>query len=149
MWCVFFFKEKCHQYWPSERSARYQYFVVDPMAEYNMPQYILREFKVTDARVSLVKVTVKCPIYRIMHGAWFSGIFFFCFEIWNKNNSLKVNSITVYKQFVETIWYMYCTKHLSLRSFFLVFVILYAQQVYNWKLACTCILKMYTWFHVW
>ena len=44
-------QEKCHQYWPSERSARYQYFVVDPMAEYNMPQYILREFKVTDARV--------------------------------------------------------------------------------------------------
>uniref|UniRef100_A0A8C5T0A6 Protein-tyrosine-phosphatase n=1 Tax=Laticauda laticaudata TaxID=8630 RepID=A0A8C5T0A6_LATLA len=32
------------------KSARYQYFVVDPMAEYNMPQYILREFKVTDAR---------------------------------------------------------------------------------------------------
>ena len=44
-------QDKCHQYWPSERSARYQYFVVDPMAEYNMPQYILREFKVTDARV--------------------------------------------------------------------------------------------------
>ncbi|CAM4497200.1 unnamed protein product [Leuciscus chuanchicus] len=43
-------REKCHQYWPSDRSARYQYFVVDPMAEYNMPQYILREFKVTDAR---------------------------------------------------------------------------------------------------
>nr|BAA03003.1 MPTPdelta [Mus musculus domesticus] len=35
-------REKCHQYWPAERSARYQYFVVDPMAEYNMPQYILR-----------------------------------------------------------------------------------------------------------
>ena len=47
-------REKCHQYWPSERSARYQYFVVDPMAEYNMPQYILREFKVTDARVSSI-----------------------------------------------------------------------------------------------
>jgi hypothetical protein len=45
-------QEKSHQYWPSERSARYQYYVVDPMAEYNMPQYILREFKVTDARVS-------------------------------------------------------------------------------------------------
>uniref|UniRef100_A0A1A8V549 protein-tyrosine-phosphatase n=1 Tax=Nothobranchius furzeri TaxID=105023 RepID=A0A1A8V549_NOTFU len=43
-------REKCHQYWPAECSARYQYFVVDPMAEYNMPQYILREFKVTDAR---------------------------------------------------------------------------------------------------
>ena len=50
------FQEKCHQYWPSERSARYQYFVVDPMAEYNMPQYILREFKVTDARVSCVSI---------------------------------------------------------------------------------------------
>lgn len=48
-----FQQEKCHQYWPAERSARYQYFVVDPMAEYNMPQYILREFKVTDARVSV------------------------------------------------------------------------------------------------
>jgi len=47
-----FLQEKCHQYWPSERSARYQYYVVDPMAEYNMPQYILREFKITDARVS-------------------------------------------------------------------------------------------------
>uniref|UniRef100_A0A8C4Q4Q6 protein-tyrosine-phosphatase n=1 Tax=Eptatretus burgeri TaxID=7764 RepID=A0A8C4Q4Q6_EPTBU len=45
-------REKCYQYWPAERSARYQYFVVDPVAEYNMPQYILREFKVTDARVS-------------------------------------------------------------------------------------------------
>ncbi|KAK5608394.1 hypothetical protein CRENBAI_026444, partial [Crenichthys baileyi] len=48
-------REKCHQYWPAERSARYQYFVVDPMAEYNMPQYILREFKVTDARALRVK----------------------------------------------------------------------------------------------
>ncbi|BET03182.1 phosphatase [Nesidiocoris tenuis] len=43
-------REKCHQYWPSERSVRYQCFVVEPIAEYNMPQYILREFKVTDAR---------------------------------------------------------------------------------------------------
>jgi protein tyrosine phosphatase len=39
-------REKCAQYWPSERSIRYQYFVVDPIAEYNMSQYILREFKV-------------------------------------------------------------------------------------------------------
>lgn len=57
------FQEKCHQYWPAERSARYQYFVVDPMAEYNMPQYILREFKVTDARVSwhsLMLSTISC-----------------------------------------------------------------------------------------
>ena len=33
-------RDKCAQYWPSERSARYQYFVVDPLAEYNMPQYL-------------------------------------------------------------------------------------------------------------
>ncbi|XP_076263869.1 tyrosine-protein phosphatase Lar isoform X2 [Rhynchophorus ferrugineus] len=43
-------REKCHQYWPSDRSVRYGCYVVDPIAEYNMPQYILREFKVTDAR---------------------------------------------------------------------------------------------------
>ncbi|XP_059619067.1 tyrosine-protein phosphatase Lar isoform X2 [Phlebotomus argentipes] len=43
-------REKCYQYWPHERSVRYQCYVVDPIAEYNMPQYKLREFKVTDAR---------------------------------------------------------------------------------------------------
>ncbi|XP_052128829.1 tyrosine-protein phosphatase Lar isoform X4 [Frankliniella occidentalis] len=43
-------REKCHQYWPSDRSVRYACYVVEPIAEYNMPQYILREFKVTDAR---------------------------------------------------------------------------------------------------
>lgn len=57
-------QEKCHQYWPAERSARYQYFVVDPMAEYNMPQYILREFKVTDARVSPAFPKVR---YKLLH----------------------------------------------------------------------------------
>lgn len=40
-------QEKCFQYWPHERSVRYQYYVVDPIAEYNMPQYKLREFKVS------------------------------------------------------------------------------------------------------
>ncbi|XP_028966965.1 tyrosine-protein phosphatase Lar [Galendromus occidentalis] len=43
-------REKCHAYWPSERSQRYLYFVVDPITEYNMPSYVMREFKVTDAR---------------------------------------------------------------------------------------------------
>lgn len=33
-------------YWPNDRSQRYQCFVVDPIAEYNLPQYTLREFKV-------------------------------------------------------------------------------------------------------
>lgn len=45
------FQEKCYQYWPEDRSARYQYFVVDPVNQYVMQQFILREFKVTDARV--------------------------------------------------------------------------------------------------
>lgn len=43
-------REKCHQYWPSDRSVRYQCYVVEAIAEYNMPQYILREFKLTNAR---------------------------------------------------------------------------------------------------
>ncbi|UYV65210.1 PTPRD [Cordylochernes scorpioides] len=43
-------REKCHQYWPGDQIQRYLYFVVEPITEYNMPQYILREFKVTDAR---------------------------------------------------------------------------------------------------
>lgn len=50
----FFFQEKCYQYWFSERFVRYQYFVVDFMVEYNMFQYILREFKVIDVRVSFI-----------------------------------------------------------------------------------------------
>lgn len=58
VFCCPLLQEKCHQYWPAERSARYQYFVVDPMAEYNMPQYILREFKVTDARVRWIYSTL-------------------------------------------------------------------------------------------
>lgn len=60
-------QEKCHQYWPAERSARYQYFVVDPMAEYNMPQYILREFKVTDARVRRQNLGPYCDLCVTVH----------------------------------------------------------------------------------
>ncbi|XP_072295419.1 receptor-type tyrosine-protein phosphatase F-like [Eucyclogobius newberryi] len=43
-------REKCHQYWPTKSSAHSQYFVLEPMAEYIMPQYILREMNVTDER---------------------------------------------------------------------------------------------------
>ena len=42
--------KKCAQYWPKEGSIRYQYFVVDLIAEYKMSQYILNELKVTDER---------------------------------------------------------------------------------------------------
>jgi hypothetical protein len=54
-------QDKCAQYWPSERSARYQYFVVDPLAEYNMPQYILREFKVTILVLSTADPAIHSP----------------------------------------------------------------------------------------
>ncbi|CAF0884221.1 unnamed protein product [Didymodactylos carnosus] len=55
-------REKCVQYWPNEHSSRYGYFVVDPIAEYNMPQYVLREFKVTDSRDRLFR-TVRQFLY--------------------------------------------------------------------------------------
>ncbi|KAM7541752.1 hypothetical protein Aperf_G00000000560 [Anoplocephala perfoliata] len=41
-------REQCFQYWPSERSQRYEQFLVEPMVEYNMPSFILREFRITD-----------------------------------------------------------------------------------------------------
>ncbi|KAK0395237.1 hypothetical protein QR680_001181 [Steinernema hermaphroditum] len=36
------------QYWPSESSSKFGSIVVEPVAEYNMTQYVLREFKMTD-----------------------------------------------------------------------------------------------------
>ena len=64
-------RDKCHQYWPSERSQRYLYFVVDPITEYNMPQYILREFKVTDARVIKYLFTLeKCVLNVLFVTGW-------------------------------------------------------------------------------
>lgn len=44
-------REKCAQYWPVDRSIRYGYFLVDPLGEYHMSQYLLSEFKLTDTRV--------------------------------------------------------------------------------------------------
>merc|ERR1712048_232320 len=38
------------QYWPDGRPARYLYFVVEPIAEYLLSGYTMREFKITDAR---------------------------------------------------------------------------------------------------
>ncbi|CAF4827786.1 unnamed protein product, partial [Rotaria sp. Silwood1] len=43
-------REKCAQYWPIDRSIRYGYFIVDPLGEYHMSQYLLSEFKLTDSR---------------------------------------------------------------------------------------------------
>lgn len=43
-------REQCFQYWPSERSQRYEQFLVEPMVEYNMPSFVLREFRITDTQ---------------------------------------------------------------------------------------------------
>lgn len=45
-------REKCAQYWPIDRSMRYGYFIIDPLGEYHMSQYLLSEFKLTDSRVN-------------------------------------------------------------------------------------------------
>ncbi|XP_034250839.1 tyrosine-protein phosphatase Lar [Thrips palmi] len=41
-------QDKCTQYWPAERALRYGAVLVEPLAEYNLPTYTLREFKVSD-----------------------------------------------------------------------------------------------------
>ncbi|KAE8743781.1 hypothetical protein FOCC_FOCC009612 [Frankliniella occidentalis] len=41
-------QDKCAQYWPAERALRYGAVLVEPLAEYNLPSYTLREFKVSD-----------------------------------------------------------------------------------------------------
>lgn len=43
-------RDKSAQYWPLEHCVRFQHLIVEPTAEYDMPCYTLREFKVTDAR---------------------------------------------------------------------------------------------------
>ena len=43
-------KEQCCKYWPTEKSQRYHYFVVEPVNETRHPHFFIREFKVTDAR---------------------------------------------------------------------------------------------------
>ena len=62
-----FYREKCN--------FPFRYFVVDPLAEYNMPQYILREFKVGRMIMMMIMmmmimmmimvmiIITKCPIH--------------------------------------------------------------------------------------
>jgi len=47
-------REKCAQYWPIDQSIRYGYFIIEPMGEYHMSQYLLSEFKLTDTRVKKI-----------------------------------------------------------------------------------------------
>jgi len=43
-------KEMCHKYWPTEKSERYYYYVIEPVNETRHLHFCVREFKVTDAR---------------------------------------------------------------------------------------------------
>uniref|UniRef100_A0A0N4ZBH1 protein-tyrosine-phosphatase n=1 Tax=Parastrongyloides trichosuri TaxID=131310 RepID=A0A0N4ZBH1_PARTI len=47
--------ERSYEYWPSENSAQYGFLIVEPIAEYNMPQYILREFRMNDTQTGISK----------------------------------------------------------------------------------------------
>lgn len=39
---------ECCTYWPLENGQQHGHIVVEPIAEYNMPQYVLREFRLSD-----------------------------------------------------------------------------------------------------
>jgi protein tyrosine phosphatase len=61
-------REKCVQYWPTDRSIRFGYFIVDPVGAYNMSQYLLSEFKVTDSRVKKFLCLVFSKMYFVVIG---------------------------------------------------------------------------------
>jgi protein tyrosine phosphatase len=45
-------QEKCHQYWPEGKAARYgSFLVVEPLSEQRKADCILRQFKMTNAHV--------------------------------------------------------------------------------------------------
>ena len=46
-------RDRCCLYWPEETGVQYDRLLIDPVAEYNMQQYILREFKATDVQVGM------------------------------------------------------------------------------------------------
>uniref|UniRef100_A0A8R1XMG4 Protein-tyrosine-phosphatase n=2 Tax=Onchocerca TaxID=6281 RepID=A0A8R1XMG4_ONCVO len=48
-------REKYYEYWPTELGAQFGYLVVEPIAEYNMSQYVLREFRITDTESGQTK----------------------------------------------------------------------------------------------
>lgn len=44
-------QEQCSEYWPLETGVQVGKLVVEPMSEFNMDYYILREFRLTDYQV--------------------------------------------------------------------------------------------------
>uniref|UniRef100_A0A0N5B044 protein-tyrosine-phosphatase n=1 Tax=Syphacia muris TaxID=451379 RepID=A0A0N5B044_9BILA len=50
-----FGQEKCFEYWPVDSGVNFEHLYVEPIAEYNMSQYILREFRMTDTKSRTVR----------------------------------------------------------------------------------------------
>ncbi|KAJ7372548.1 hypothetical protein OS493_019057 [Desmophyllum pertusum] len=48
-------RERCYKYWPTDRSAKHQYYVVDPVSEQEFPHFVIRDFKVKDIMNSTVR----------------------------------------------------------------------------------------------
>jgi len=47
---------KCHKYWPETGAALFGHYQVILHNETNFPDYILREFKIVDTKVQLLRV---------------------------------------------------------------------------------------------
>ena len=61
-----YLQERCCKYWPTDRSAKYQYYVVDPVSEQDFTTYVIRDFKVKDAMVSCRKVKKKIMVIMVV-----------------------------------------------------------------------------------
>lgn len=60
-------QERCCKYWPTDRSEKYQYYVVDPISEQEYSTFVMRDFKVKDAKVSLESsdLQIKHNMYQL------------------------------------------------------------------------------------
>ncbi|XP_020616069.1 receptor-type tyrosine-protein phosphatase delta-like [Orbicella faveolata] len=48
-------RDHCYKYWPTDRSAKHQYYVVDPVTEQDFPNFVIRDFKVKDIMSGTVR----------------------------------------------------------------------------------------------
>ncbi|XP_022803027.1 tyrosine-protein phosphatase Lar-like [Stylophora pistillata] len=56
-------RERCYKYWPTDRSAKHQYYVVDPVSEQEFAQFVVREFKVRDIMNDTVRIIKQFDFY--------------------------------------------------------------------------------------
>ncbi len=45
-------------YWPSEQSAKYHFYIVDPVSVEETPNFTLRQFKVNDMMVGYILILI-------------------------------------------------------------------------------------------